>query len=41
MPELIEERKSLISAFVFNRLPYGAWWKKIQPHMNMSIGKVL
>ena len=27
MPELIEERKSLISAFVFNWLQYGAWWK--------------
>lgn len=44
MPELIEERKGLISAYVFSWLQYGAWLKyrkKIQPHKNISIEKVL
>lgn len=42
MPDLIEESKSLIPAFVFSLLQYGLWLKyrkKIQPHMNMSMEK--
>ena len=42
MPDLIEESKSLIPAFVFSLLQYGLWLKyrkKMQPHMNMSMEK--